>query len=140
MPKALESMVELYVKLKDRKALQGLLDGRQSTYSDFERLNSPKRFLDDLAEEIEIIKAGLDGTEDGDDPSKEMQPSEVKVTGIAVSASPTTGYAGPPRQVLEGDGAKSAVIVTGLSISVSPSPVETALSSLPPGRVSTEDS
>jgi hypothetical protein len=140
MPKAVESMVDLYVKLKERKALQSLLDGRQSTYSDFERLNSPKRFLDDLAEEIEIIKAGLDRIEVGDDTAKETQPSEVKVMGIAVSASPATAHAGSPRQVLEGEGATSAAVVTGLSISVSPAPVETDLSSLPPGRVLTNDS
>jgi hypothetical protein len=125
MPEALESMVDLYVKLRERKKLQSLLDGRQSTYSDFERLNSPKRFLDDLAEEIEIIKTGLDRIEDGDDPAKEKQPSEVKVTGIAVSASPATAHVGSPPQVLKGDGATSATVVTGLSISVSPSPVET---------------
>ena len=139
MPKALESMIDLYVKLKERKALEKLLDARRSTYSDFEKLNSSKRFLDELVEEMEMIKAGLDKIEDGDNPAKETQPSGVKVTAIAVSASPTTTHAGPPRQVLEGDGAK-AVMVTGLSISVSPSPVETALSSLPPGRVSTKDS
>jgi hypothetical protein len=140
MPKALESMIDLYVKLKERKALEKLLDARRSTYSDFEQLNSSKRFLDELVEEMEMIKAGLDKIEDGDNPAKETQPSGVKVTAIAVSASPATTHAGPPRQVLEGDVAKSAVVVTGLSISVSPSPAETDLSSLPPGRASTKDS
>jgi hypothetical protein len=139
MPKALESMIDLYVKLKERKALEKLLDARRSTYSDFEQLNSSKRFLDELVEEMEMIKAGLDKVEDGDNPAKETQPSGVKVTTIAVSASPATTHAGPPQQVLEGDVAKSAVVVTGLSISVSPSPAETDLSSLPPGRASTKD-
>ena len=139
MPKALESMIDLYVKLKERKALEKLLDARRSTYSDFEQLNSSKRFLDELVEEMEMIKAGLDKIEDGDNPAKETQPSGVKVTTIAVSASPATTHAGPPQQVLEGDVAKSAVVVTGLSISVSPSPAETDLSSLPPGRASTKD-
>ena len=129
MPKALESMIDLYVKLKEPKALEKLLDARRSTYRDFEQLNSSKRFLDELAEEMEMIKAGLHRLEDGDDPAKEKQPSEVKVTAIAVSASPATTH----------DGATSAV-VTGLSISVSPSPVETDLSSLPPARVSTKNS
>ena len=130
MPKALESMIDLYVKLKERKALEKLLDARRRTYSDFEQLNSSKRLLDELAEEMEMIKAGLDRIEDGDNPAKETPPSEVKVTAIAVSASPATTHAG----------ATSAVVVTGLSISVSPSPVETDLSSLPPARVSTKDS
>src|SRR5258708_7067658 len=105
MPKALESLVELYVKLKDRKALQNLLDGRKSTYSDFERLNSRKRVLDDLAEEIEVIKAGLDGMGDGDDPAKKAQPREVKVMGIVAAASPATTHVGSPPQVLKGNGA-----------------------------------
>jgi hypothetical protein len=130
MPKALESMIDLYVKLKERKALEKLLDARRSTYSDFEQLNSSKRFLDELTEEIEMIKAALDRLEDGDDTAKEKQPSDVKVTGIAVSALPATTH----------NGATPAVVVTGLSISVSPSPVETDLSSLPPARVSTKDS
>ena len=43
MPKALESMIDLYVKLKERKALEKLLEARRSTYSDFEQLNSSKR-------------------------------------------------------------------------------------------------
>lgn len=140
MPKAVQSMVDLYVKLKERKALQILLDSRQSTYSDFERMSSPKRFLDELAEEIEIIKAGLDRIEVGDGPAKEPQPSEVKVTGITVSASPATAHLASPPQVLEGGSATSAAVVTGLSISVSPLQVPTDLSSLPPGRVSSDDS
>ncbi len=123
MPKALESMIDLYVKLKERKALEKLLEARRSTYSDFEQLNSSNRFLDELTEEMEMIKAArLDRLEDGDDPAKEKRPSEVKVTGIAVSASPATTH----------NGATVAVAVTGLSISVSPSPVETDLSSSPP--------
>jgi hypothetical protein len=130
MPKALESMIDLYVKLKERKALEKLLEARRSTYSDFEQLNSSKRFLDELTEEMEMIKAALDRLEDGDDPAKEKRPSGVKVTGIAVSASPVTTH----------NGATAAVAVTGLSISVSPSPVETDLSSLPPSRVLTKDS
>jgi hypothetical protein len=65
MPKALESMIDLYVKLKERKALENLLDARRRTYSDFEQLNSSKRFLDELAEEMEMIKAGLDRIERG---------------------------------------------------------------------------
>ena len=140
MPKALKSMIDLYVKLKEPKALEKLLDARRSSYRDFEQLNSSKKFLDELAEEMEMIKAGLDRLEDGDDPAKEKQPSEVKVTGIAVSASPATAHVGSPPQAVGGDGATSAVVVTGLSVSVSPSPVETDLSSLPPGRVSTNDS
>ena len=104
-------MIALYAKLKERKALEKLLEARRSTYSDFEQLNSSKRFLDELTEEMEMIKAALDRLEDGDDPAKEKRPSEVKVTGIAVSASPVTTH----------NGATAAVAVTGLSISVSPS-------------------
>ena len=140
MPKALESMVDLYVKLKDGKALQNLLVGRQSTYSDFERLNSPKRFLDELAEEIDIIKAGLNAIKDIEDPAKETPPSKVKVTGIVLSGSSATADAGSPPQVLEDHGATSTTVVTGLSISISPSPVETDLPSAPPGRTPTDDS
>lgn len=137
MPKALESSVDLYVSLKDRKALQNLLDGRKSTYSGFEHLNSSKRILDELAEEIEIIEAGLDTI--GDD-AKETQPSEVMVTGIVVSGSPAAVHVSAPPQILKSYRATSAVVVTGLSISASPPPVETDLSSLPRGRVSTDDS
>ena len=57
MPKALESMIDLYVKLKEPKALEKLLDARRSSYRDFEQLNSSKRFLDELIEEMEMIKA-----------------------------------------------------------------------------------
>ena len=101
MPKALESLVALYIKLKDRKALQKLLDGRKHTYSDFERLNSSKKILDDLTEEIELIKAGLDRMGDRDDPAKNMQSGEVKVMGIVVSASPATAQVGSAPQVFK---------------------------------------
>lgn len=140
MPKALESLVALYVKLNDRKALQKLLDGRKSIYGDFERLNSSKKILDDLAEEIEIIKAGLNGMEGGDDPAKKTQSGEVKVMGIVVAASSAIAPVGSPPQIPKDNSAAHQVMVTGLSISVSPSPVETHMSPLPLGRDKTEDS
>ena len=126
-PKALESMIDLYAKPKERKALEKLLEDRRSTYSDFEQLNSSKkRVLDELIEEMEMIKA----VKRRGRSCQRERPSEVKETGIAVSASPVTTH----------NGATAAVAVTGLSISVSPSPAETDLSSLPPGRASTKDS
>lgn len=135
MSKAIELIVSSYVKLKERNALQHLLGSWQSTYSDLERRNSPKRILDRLAEEIEMIKAGLASLGDGDDPAEKGQPSDVKVLGIAVSAPPATARIGSPLKA----GTTSAV-VTGLSISVSPSPMDTDTSSLPLSRTSTKGS
>jgi len=79
MPKALESLVNLHVKVKNREALQSLLERRQSTRTDFERLNASQDFMEELAQEIEIIKAGLDLVKEGDDTANAAQSGEVKV-------------------------------------------------------------
>jgi hypothetical protein len=139
MPKALESLVELYVKLKDRKALEKLLDGRQITYSKFERLKYSKKFLDEVDGEMEIIKAGLEGIRAAGDPAEKAQPGEVKVIGIVVAASPTEAHAEPPTQVIKHNSTASSVVVTGLSISVGPSPATTNdPPPLPPNQISKE--
>ena len=139
MPKALELLVELYVKLKDSKALERLLDGRQITYSRFERLDSSNKILDEIAGEIEIIKAGLVGIAAVEGPVEEMQPGEVKVMGIVIAASPGEPHVNTPPQVVNSDSAAPPVVVTGLSISVGPSPAVTDDSSLlPQNRISKE--
>jgi hypothetical protein len=139
MPKALESLVELYVKLKDHKALEKLLDGRQITYSKFERLDFSKKILDEVAGEIEIIKAGLVGIAAADDPAEKTQSGEVKVTGIVIAASPAEASVDSPPQVVKGKSAAPSVVVTGLSISVGPSQAVTDDASLlPPNQIPKE--
>jgi len=118
--KAVELLVNSYVKLKERKALQHLLNGWQNTYGDLERRNSPKNILEGLAQEIEMIKAALDSLGGGDDATKTVRPSDVKVLGIGVSATPATANADLSPRTSESGGATS-VVVTGLSIAVSPS-------------------
>ena len=120
MSKAVELLVNSYVKLKERKALQHLLNGWQNTYGDLERRNSPKNILEGLAQEIEMIKAALDSLGGGDDATKTVRSSEVKVLGIGVSATPATANADLSPRTSESGGATS-VVVTGLSIAVSPS-------------------
>jgi hypothetical protein len=118
MPKALDSLVDLYVKLKKREALQSLLERRQSTHSDFERLDASSGYLVELAQEIEIIKAGLDLLREENDPAKTTLSSEVKITGITVSS--------PAESVDPAPSARNVTVaVTGVSISVSPLTVET---------------
>ena len=101
MPKAVELLVNSYVKLKQRKALQHLLDGWQNTYANLKRRNSPKNILESLAQEIDLIKSALDSLTVGDDSSKAARNSEVKVLGVDVAVSPTNANVGLPLKTSE---------------------------------------
>ncbi len=117
--KAFELLVNSYVKLKERKALQHLLNGWQNTYRDLERRSSSTNILETLAQEIEMIKDALESLGDGDNSLKKPQPSDVKVLGIGVSVSPTTTVNEGSSPQAHQSTKTTPVVVTGLSIAVS---------------------
>jgi hypothetical protein len=119
--KAVELLISSYVRLKEPKALQQLLNGWQNTYDDLERRNSPRNILEGLAQEIQMIKAALSRLGHGDDQTNKAPPSAVKVLDVDISAPPQTAneslYVRTPEK-----GHATTVVVTGLSIAISPSP------------------